>query len=97
MFNNAVLINIKKNIKGFCLNQTNIKFKSNYSYHRIYSDKLNNSISRAKTTLYDLTLNNSFDFFVTLTLDSKHNSLDLNSLIKNINSRIKYLRKKRLF
>lgn len=91
---NSVLINIKKNIKGFSLSQTSIKFKSNFHYHNFYENKLDNSICRAKSNLYDLTLNNLFDFFVTLTLSDKHKDKTLNELIKNFNSRLKYMRKK---
>lgn len=95
MYNNGTLINIKKNINGFSLTQTKIKFKSCYR-RKVFTDKkFDSAIYRAKSILYDLVKNNDFDFFVTLTLNEEHSKLELKQLILNINNRIKYMRKKR--
>lgn len=94
MYNNGTLIHIKKNINGFLLTQTKIKFKGTYR-RKVFNDKkFDSAIYRAKSILYDLVKNNDFDFFVTLTLNNKHSNLDLKQLILNINNRVKYMRKK---
>ena len=87
-------ISIKQNVKGFQVVSSPIRFKSSYSLHKIFDKKLDNSISRAKNNVFDLVLNNDFKFFVTLTLNGEHNELNLTEFRKNINSRLKYMRKK---
>lgn len=59
------------------------------------SVKLDNSISRAKSKIFEYALCNEFDYFITLTLDSKkYNRSDLDKYIKDLGQFIRDYRKK---
>lgn len=88
------LINIKRNLNGFEITQTSIKYKSFYNFKKFYNNKLNNSISRAKNVVFDLVRNNYFPFFVTFTLNVEHENFELSTFRKNFNERLKYMKKK---
>lgn len=57
--------------------------------------KLNNNLVRAKTTIKEYALCNEFEYFITLTLDSKkYNRYDLKTYIKDLSQFIRDYRKK---
>lgn len=61
----------------------------------VNDEKLNNNISRARSMIFDYSMCNSFDYFVTLTLsDDKYDRYDLKSYIKDLSQFIRDLRKK---
>ena len=51
--------------------------------------KLDNNISRTRSTIYDIVASNSWDYFVTLTIDgAKHNREDLQAFEKDLQKMI---------
>lgn len=87
-------VSVKFGRYGYKVIVSNLKFKSSYKNH-IYNDKkYDSSISRAKNTIFDLVYNNDFKFFVTFTLNSKHDRFDLSKFRLNLNDRIKYMKKR---
>lgn len=94
MKNFGCLINIKKTCSGFEIIKTSIKFKKVCNSPKAYTEKFDSSISRARTSIFDLVLNNDFKFFVTFTLKPRYFNLSLSELKSIVNDRIKYMRKK---
>ncbi|MDY0237105.1 MAG: hypothetical protein RBR71_13850 [Gudongella sp.] len=59
----------------------------------VNAEKLNNNISRARSMIFDYSMCNDFDYFVTLTLsDNFHDRYDLKSYIKELGD---FIRQKR--
>lgn len=62
---------------------------------KINDEKLSNSISRSRTAIFEYSMVNDFDYFITLTLNpSKRDVFDLDGYIKNFGQFIRDLRKK---
>lgn len=59
-----------------------------------YVDKLDNSISRARTNIFNVVKFNKFDYFYTQTISSKYDRTDLKILINKFADITRYLRKK---
>ena len=93
MYTNVI---VKSNSLGYSVSMTDLRFRSkNCSKLKSFHEKkLESSISRAKSAIFDYALNNDFKFFVTFTLSSKYDRYDLSSFKEKIDSRIKYMRKK---
>lgn len=66
-----------------------------YTYSRDVNDeKLDNSISRARSSIFEYSMCNDFDYFVTLTLDpKKYDRYDLNGYIKDLGQFIRNYRR----
>lgn len=75
--------------KGF-ENSKNLKCGRN-----VNDEKLENHITRARSKIYEYSLCNEFDYFITLTLDpKKYNRYDLEKYIKDLGQFIRDQRKK---
>lgn len=61
----------------------------------VYDEKLENSISRTRSKIFEIAMCNQFDYFVTLTLNKdKHDRYDLNAYIASLGQFIRDYRKK---
>lgn len=92
-------IRIYKNSHGYYnIVKSRLKFKDDIHYgaRKIYHEKLNNSISRARSRVFEYVMNNDFYYYVTLTLNRNNNRFDLDTARKKISNIIRYLRKKGL-
>lgn len=78
--------------------KTSVTPKSNNkrlpNYWKSNNEKLVNNIIRAKTNLFDYCLNNKFEYFVTLTINSNYDRFDLESIRRYISQIIRDLRVK---
>lgn len=62
---------------------------------RTYDNKLDNSIARAKSRIFEYSMSNEFDYFITLTLDkNKYNRYDLDKFIKDFGQFVRNRRRK---
>lgn len=62
---------------------------------KVNDEKLDNNISRAKSTVFELALCNDWEHFITLTLDQKkYNRYDLQNYIKDLSQFIRNQRRK---
>ena len=88
-------LKIQKNIYNnymFC--ETPLRFKSSYRLKdfKHYDSKLDNSISRARSNIFNIAMFNKFDYFYTQTISSKFNRKDLLKFISKFRRTIKYMR-----
>lgn len=79
------VVNVPLSNKQIWINKENFKH---------YSNKLDNSISRARSTIYELALCNNFYWFVTITINSCYDRKNLNWFRSTTNQIIRNLRKK---
>lgn len=81
----------------YIFTETNISYKSKYKRNfndfKSYATKLDNSISRARTNIYNLVMFNEFEYCFTQTISSKYDRTQLNTLINKFRSTLKYMRK----
>lgn len=85
----------KNGCRNFILCKQPIKFKRIIkSFHNCYSYKLDSSISRARSKIYEYLTNNEFTYFVTLTINNNYNRFDYSSIRRKISSIIRTMRKK---
>lgn len=68
------------------------KTKDRFSW-LVYDKKLDNSISRAKSNIFNIANFNKFEYFYTQTIDSKYDRGDLDGLIRNFSQITRNLRK----
>lgn len=86
----------KNGLRDFTICKLPLRFKSNkrLKSFKIYNDKLDNSISRAKNKIFDYAINNDFYYFVTLTINEKNDRFNLDANRRKINELVINLRKK---
>lgn len=82
-----------------CTMKTGVLRKGQKVYRRkkntVNEKKLSNNLVRAKTTIKEYALCNSFEYFITLTLDKeKYNRYDLKKYVKDLGQFIRDYRKK---
>lgn len=79
----------------FLITQTPVyeKRRKNKDIHH-YDEKLDNSISRARTNIFNIVRFNRFSYFYTQTISSKFNRTDLNLLISKVSEITRNLRRK---
>lgn len=61
---------------------------------KVYDNKLNNNIIRARSKILDYSFNNDFQYFLTATISSSFDRSDLNSFIKRVTRCFRELRQK---
>ena len=97
--NKYKLVTLKNSIKvaGY-EEEKNILYEGNEEEKKnnrnVNEEKLENSISRSKSKIYEYALCNNFEYFVTLTLDSKKMDRDnINNYIKKLGQYIRNIKK----
>lgn len=88
---------IKYNTIDYKIVKLPIRFKKQWKSlkcYKSYNEKLNSSISRSKSKIYDYACNNSFKYFVTFTFNSIHSSEDLNYINRHFTQLLRNLQKK---
>lgn len=93
--NKYKLVTLKNPIRaaGYELDETNI-YEENKNNRNKNEEKLENSISRTKSRIYEYALCNDFEYFVTLTLDSKKiDRSNIDNFIKKLSQYIRDIRK----
>lgn len=95
-WNKYKLVTLKSSIKASGYEEEkNPLYDAEGKYSRDKNEeKLDNSISRTKSKIYEYALCNDFEYFVTLTLDSKKiDRSDVNNYIKKLGQYIRDIRK----
>lgn len=96
------MVSIKKIGDKYKLSCSYLVLNQMFEYERnfdnrgqVNDEKLNNNISRAKSTVYELALCNPWDHFVTLTLDkNKYDRYNLDKYVKDLSQFIRNQRRK---
>lgn len=85
----------KNGLRDFIICKRPLQFKLNCkkTLFNIYDYKLDNSLSRAKSKLFEYVTNNDFKYFVTLTINSNYDRFDLDSFRRRINQIIRNMRR----
>lgn len=88
--------NYKLVIHKFPVKNSGFELEAGFKVSRdVNSNKLDNHLSRAKSVIFDYSMCNKFDYFVTFTLDKqKYDRYDLNGFIKDLGQFIRDYRKK---
>ena len=94
--NKYKLVTLKKSVKvaGYEEEKSILYDVENKNNRNVNDEKLQNNIIRAKNKIYEYALCNNFEYFVTLTLDSKKMNRDnINEYIKKLSQYIRDIRK----
>lgn len=94
--NKYKLVTLKKPVRvaGYEAEKTSLYDVENRYNRNKNEEKLDNSISRSKSKIYEYAICNEFEYFVTLTLDSKKMNRDnINEYIKKLGQYIRDIRK----
>lgn len=90
-------LKIKKNgCRNFTICKQALKMKREFNRNsfKIYDNKLENSISRARSKIFEYVLCNEFTYFVTLTINNDFDRFDLDNFRKRVSQIIRDLRHK---
>lgn len=81
----------------YLLCNTVLRFKTNKRKNKFdwltYDNKLDNSISRAKSNIFNIATFNKFEYFFTQTINNNYDRSDLNKLVQNFSQITRNLRK----
>lgn len=93
--NKYKLVTLKRSVKvaGYEEEKKSL-YEENKNNRNVNDEKLENNIIRAKSKIYEYAICNDFEYFVTLTLDSKKiDRSDVNNYIKKLGQYIRDIRK----